>query len=105
MSSNIPQWRVGWGNPGEGGEERGGAGSPGHCNMSSAPHLQFDIIIIIIIIIINMGSYITCTINCNYRTPTVLNTQQTWIVSGTQLKIFCIKEINNNNNNPTCNTV
>ena len=88
--NNLPQWRVGWGNQGE-----GGAGSQGHCSKSNAPHFTAGIIIIII----NMGSNFTCTINCNYRSATKLSTQETWIVSGTQLKILCIKEINNNNSN------
>jgi hypothetical protein len=98
MSSNIPQWRVGWRNSRE-----GGAGSQGHCNLSNAPHLTVDIIIII-----NTGSNFTCTINCNYRTATKLSTQEPWIVLGKQLKILCIKEINNNNNNnnnPKCSTI
>jgi hypothetical protein len=94
MSSNIPQWRVGWENPGE-----GGAGSQGDCNMSNVPHLTVDIIIII-----NMGSNFTCTINCNYRTATTLSTQETRIVLGTQLKIPCIKDINTNTNTNTTNT-
>jgi hypothetical protein len=70
MSSNIPQWRAGWGNPGD-----GGAGSQGHCNTSNVPHLIVDVIIIIIII--NTVSNFICTVNCNYRTATTLSTQET----------------------------
>jgi hypothetical protein len=90
---------VGWGNPGE-----GGAGSQGQRNVSNAPLLTVDIIIII-----NIGINFTCTVKCNYRKAATLNTQEkTQIGLGTQLKILCIKEINNNTNtttnNPKCST-
>jgi hypothetical protein len=32
--------------------------------------------------ILNMGSNVTCTINCNYRIATTLYTLETWFASG-----------------------
>jgi hypothetical protein len=54
-----------------------------------------------------MGTNITFTINCNYRTPTTLYTPQSWFVAGIQVEIPCVEVVNKqtksnrNNNNKT----
>jgi len=49
----------------------------------------------------NMGSNITCYINCNYRTAATIYTPETWVVSGVYFLIICKNVINNNKNNNT----
>jgi len=48
--------------------------------------------------IFNMGSNITCNMNCNYRIAATQRTLNTCFVAGICLYVRCIKVININNN-------